>query len=658
GQFSYPPDGPCIRFQAGWGTVIKVAQSPNEDDSIDLSAYPTLILPSGVTLRGDRRGTLVGPQINATLQKEKDGAAYISQAIAGPECEWCMIQVHGDYVRITGLRLTGQSRALDPVVEATNAIEVDYPRASLNNFATATEYIAMIDHNDISGWESAAIRVDGGHAEAKTCSGVVNDQRTQDNVRIERNFLHHNMRWSGGYGSVMEGGRALILGNIFLMNRHAIASTGEAHSQYRAWYNIVLSNVPDYDISQGGKQQDFDMHGAGSGGYGGIAGNRVEIAGNAFLGADHFNFELRGHPCFVSDFDDNVTRRAQSDHSINLHNTGDPSIDFFIVGPNEAFSPVSEFPYVSASVFPIVVPTGSYHEQAVIAYHNQYADSSPAFSNPTADLRVGDFDGDGVQDLFLATGTAWYYSPAGVAEWRLLSARPQRTTDLLFGDFDGDGRTDVVTLSGGHLMVSWGGVSDWETINLDAAGIQISDLQAGNFTGDQRDDIFWADGKSWRVSDHGAAAFVQSQTSSLRVSDLRFGNFTRSGKMDVFGIIAGKWQVSYSATSSWTALPVSLTTTVNGLVVADFDGDGLADIATSDGNDWRLSSNGAGGWSHRSVQTSAKCDVQDRALTSALAVGRFSGVQAVDVLLWNQRDLCRVAAGSTEAQRWSRQDMK
>jgi hypothetical protein len=305
-----------------------------------------------------------------------------------------------------------------------------------------------------------------------------------------------------------------------------------------------------------------------------------------------------------------------------------------------------------------VVPTGSYHEQAVIAYHNQYADSSPAFSNPTADLRVGDFDGDGVQDLFLATGTAWYYSPAGVAEWRLLSARPQRTTDLLFGDFDGDGRTDVVTLSGGHLMVSWGGVSDWETINLDAAGIQISDLQAGNFTGDQRDDIFWADGKSWRVSDHGAAAFVQSQTSSLRVSDLRFGNFTRSGKMDVFGIIAGKWQVSYSATSSWTALPVSLTTTVNGLVVADFDGDGLADIATSDGNDWRLSSNGAGGWSHRSVQTSAKCDVQDRALTSALAVGRFSGVQAVDVLLWNQRDLCRVAAGSTEAQRWSRQDMK
>jgi hypothetical protein len=43
--------------------------------------------------------------------------------------------------------------------------------------------------------------------------------------------------------------------------------------------------------------------------------------------------------------------------------------------------------------------------------------------NPTNHVGVGDFDGDGADDLFLATGAAWYYSPAGRAEWRFLSSK-------------------------------------------------------------------------------------------------------------------------------------------------------------------------------------------------------------------------------------------
>lgn len=67
-----------------------------------------------------------------------------------------------------------------------------------------------------------------------------------------------------------EGGRALIEGNTFSMNRHAIASDGEPHNEYRAEYNLIVSSAPNY----GGfspYNQDFDMDET-QGGYGGVAG--------------------------------------------------------------------------------------------------------------------------------------------------------------------------------------------------------------------------------------------------------------------------------------------------------------------------------------------------------------------------------------------------
>ena len=69
--------------------------------------------------------------------------------------------------------------------------------------------------------------------------------------------------------------------------------------------------------------------------------------------------------------------------------------------------------------------------------------------NPTNRPGVGDFEGEGTQDLFLATGVAWYYAPAGKAEWHYLNAQTDKIDTLLFGDFDADGRMDVFTQHGG-----------------------------------------------------------------------------------------------------------------------------------------------------------------------------------------------------------------
>lgn len=678
----------CSVFNAGWGSVI-VITSPNDCSKvlgdvqdigacIDLSAYAPLILPAGVTLRGNRRGTNFGPQLYAALYQEKGG---YSPAISDAVCEWCVIQIHGDYVRITGLRLKGQSRAIAPVVQATQAIQVDFPGGPFPNYATTTEYISIIDHNDISDWEDATVNVSGGQlASYFTCDLIADDPGTLANVRIERNFLHHNERWSGGYASLMnQGARAVISKNTFLMNRHSIAADGEAHDEYRAWYNLVLSSVPDYPLDPcgfflfnltcfgvGGRQQDFDMHGTGPGGYGFIGGYRVDIAGNTFLGGNRYNFELRGHPCSVPHFRGNVTEDTEYEgggqHAINLHHIGDPPVEVITQGPDVPSTPVTVLPYVPEPA-PVAGDNGV---NVVLASNNQFSNSSPAFSDPTAHLGVGDFDGDGTQDLFLATGTAWYYSPGGTAEWRFLSAKTDRIGTLLFGDFDGDGRTDVVAKNGDYLMVSWGGVSDWEHLNLNAISAPISDLAVGNFVndfaGDQRDDIFWADGTSWYVSSGGSGHFNVVNTSSFRVKDLRFGDFDGDGKTDVFGVVDGSWSYSKSASGSWSSgfLQEALAP-VAGLVVVDLNGDGFADVATNSHNNWTISYGGRGNWVHYQINDTEACPSAEPPLTQVPAIGRFDGNPGADVLLWagiDSNELCIASGGTVGLQPYSRQDMR
>src|SRR6267143_1736257 len=170
------------------------------------------------------------------------------------------------------------------------------------------------------------------------------------------------------------------------------------------------------------------MHGTGPDGYGYIGGYSVDIAGNTFLGdiesstfhpkrGDNWSFELRGHPCSTDYFRDNVTQRKQDSDGggvINFHNIGCAGVPFQFYGPEVAQTPVS-------------VPPDPQISQ-VLDFNNQFGDSSPPFVDPTVSrgltsLGVGDFDGDGDDDLFLATGTAWYYSPAGAMEWRFLNAK-------------------------------------------------------------------------------------------------------------------------------------------------------------------------------------------------------------------------------------------
>jgi hypothetical protein len=60
------------------------------------------------------------------------------------------------------------------------------------------------------------------------------------------------------------------------------------------------------------------------------------------------------------------------------------------------------------------------------------------------DRKSCDFDGDGIEDPFIATGvTFWFSSSVLDGRWVFLAQSPARIDEVSFGDFDGDGRCDA-----------------------------------------------------------------------------------------------------------------------------------------------------------------------------------------------------------------------
>jgi len=96
-----------------------------------------------------------------------------------------------------------------------------------------------------------------------------------------------------------------------------------------------------------------------------------------------------------------------------------------------------------------------------------------------------DFDGDGIDDLFLATGTTWWFSSSGKFHWTFLNTSSKQLKDLRFGYFDDDDRCDVITESdSGRWMISSGGTAPWkplEQVWLPGAWKPLKDVWFGRF---------------------------------------------------------------------------------------------------------------------------------------------------------------------------------
>jgi len=516
---------------ATWGTVIEVP-----DATIDMTGLLSTQIPGGVTLRGDRKLTGYGPLIE--YRNNDKGWVF---------------EIAGGDTRVTGIRFQGPAWGTDTT-------------AALNGIVVHDGVTVTIDDNEFSQFTASAVNVKGAETEhIGVCPVTTSTTPRSTSVRISGNFLDHNVAVDQGYGvGVFYGGFPLVERNVAYLNRHTIAAAYDVGDGYVATDNFVLHQAPAYAHGFD-KTANFDVHGSLSlncaDRAGGYAGDYVVIQYNTFLSNDRSNVKIRGESCRTGLVDGNIFGAGQA-----------------IVWGDIGIPPVDCYGVIAGAV--VNLDTNGY---AAIPPPHLNVTSNNAYGQPApvGELAVGDFDGDGVDDIFTTTGTGWFYSSGGKSEWRWLRRASDMVQALRVGDLDGDGRSDVIRVNGRTLEVSWGGVSSWQTLTTTPGVLPIGSYAIGNFDGDRLhgDDIFATDGATWFVAKNGHN-FVATQTSSFPASALHFGDFDNDGKTDVLAVTGSGWSYSSAAAGTWQAIAGAPSTSSvdGGIFTGDFDGDGRTDI--------------------------------------------------------------------------------
>ncbi|MSP63362.1 MAG: VCBS repeat-containing protein [Myxococcales bacterium] len=426
--------------------------------------------------------------------------------------------------------------------------------------------------------------------------GTVHMSRAEaGQVLITANHIHHNVRDSSGYGVVVgHGAYATVEGNVFDFNRHAVACDGRPFTGYIAHLNYVLEGgYCEGGGTWGYYNQHFDVHGRGAGGYGGYAGEYFDISYNTVRGEQMYDgvmtrpaLMLRGSPSVGAYFNSNVLCHDDSGEAVRLDDgslfasafsnvfigtnrynldpsnellTGDfdgDGKDDVLLGNGTArfvsragqtsWRLIGGSPYRRSEiavgrfdsngkddVFVRASDGGWYFSSAASGPLTRLGSSGVAMS----ELRFGDFDGDGLTDIFRADGTKWWVSWSGRSTWSALNTSVGRVADLRFGDFDGDGTTDVFSLSGGQWSYARGGKGSWQRLNS-LLSSDLSSLVFADFDGDGKSDIAQRDSSNgWRYSQRGQTAWRVLRTASgqTQFADPRlvvFGDFDGDGTAD------------------------------------------------------------------------------------------------------------------------------
>jgi hypothetical protein len=240
--------------------------------TIDLSGVWTTQIPTGVVVASDRgyAGSSGGRILGINTNNPTNLMASTGT----------VLNISGDNVRITGLRIEGLERdhIRHPSYEGVVGI--------FNNGNSGI----VIDNNEISGFGYAGViqrSLNTAAANTSQQTALTTPEIGSGLMNVHHNYIHHCQIVAQGYGVVIIRGSALVKGNIFDYTRHAIASTDGAWVGYEATYNLYLSHAFSHVI---------DVHASGSGGVNGTAGNTFRIQYNTIRTNTSHAIYVRGVP--------------------------------------------------------------------------------------------------------------------------------------------------------------------------------------------------------------------------------------------------------------------------------------------------------------------------------------------------------------------------
>jgi len=237
------------------------------------------------------------------------------------------------------------------------------------------------------------------------------------------------------------------------------------------------------------------------------------------------------------------------------------------------------------------------------------ATGSPSGGGSPRSAAIGDFNGDGIQDLaitnqgsnsitvLLGNGSGGFTAAAG-------SPFPVGTfpISVAVGDFNGDGIQDLVTanFNSNNITVLLGNGSGGFTAATGspfAVGSHPYSVAAGDFNGDGIEDVGVAnesDGTVTVLLGNGSGGFTAAPGSPFTVgllpSSLAVGDFNGDGIQDLATANQGSGNVTVllgNGSGGFTAAngsPLAVGATPFSVVVGDFNGDGIQDLAVANVN--------------------------------------------------------------------------
>jgi hypothetical protein len=438
--------------------------------------------------------------------------------------------------RIAGFRLYGPSFGDQTTSEVGIRIEACHD--------------AEVSNMEIAGWAAAGVEVKdptvNGTPSAEPAGGIrvlIHDSYFHDNKHPTDGGTLGGLFGGGtalGYGVVAsQGGFLRVYQSVFDNNRHAVAADAHAGG-YHAERNLILEGGGEHKAWYETYTHIMDAHGTGWRAQGGDAGRSFLIRGNVFQYTNGSDIHMRGNPLSKSFVEGNTF--ARSDEGDAIDGTDNSN---FLVRPDNIYN-VNDY--------------GRY--------------------------QVCDFDGDGVDDLFFATGRSWWFSGQGRFAWTFLRADNLPRSSLRLGYFDGDARCDVLAefpADSGKWFISSGGATNPLTTQLGSFGHPLKEVVFGRFDPKLRDTrpgvtrqathAFWrrADGQ-WFVTPLNQVAWTPVQSSSFPLDQLKFGDFTGNGGTDVLAVVNGHWAISQGGTQPWRQIN-TLGDPVGQLYVANMDAD-------------------------------------------------------------------------------------